>query len=168
MSNYSDYSSSPAYLVRSWLSNEFLNSGIIDQIEYNGIDPIVPVQDIDKTSKSLGKLPYFVYSIVPIAIFEPEVFYIKEELIRISTLSNNIAQLMAINSFLIDSLDRRDITAREVNEFSASSVINFKTFTMIKSSEVEPIDQPAGRFVQTITFKYSYVRTLNSSGRFAF
>lgn len=168
MSDYSNYSIAPVYLVRSWISSQFLNSTLVNQIDYNNIDPIIPVQDVDKTSKALGKLPYIVYSSSPAITFNQEVYYIKEEIMRVSTLSNNVNQLNAISNFLVDILDRRDLTAFDINTFSSSEAVNFKTFTMIRSSEIEPVDQPAGRFVQTITFKYSYTRPLDSSGRFAF
>jgi hypothetical protein len=162
-----DYEDLPVLHVKNWLTEQFFNSGIVVESDYAGIVPIVPVQDTDKTSKLLGNKPYIVYTIAPSPVVTQD-FFMKEELVFFHIFSNNFIEVTAIGNFLVDMLDRRDSTAREVNESMSVHAINFKSFELLRTNEVLPSEQPAGRFVQSFIFVYQFTRQMGIDNRFAF
>lgn len=162
-----EYSSAPAFYIRSWVSSMFLNSGIIDQANYNNIDPVIPVQDIDRTSEQLGKLPYIVYTYTP-APAVGDKFFVKEGLIYFSIFAVNFAQLVSIGEFLVDALDRQDLTANDINGFSNIESINFLRVKLIHSEIPIRMEEVQGRYLHSLCFSYEYTRQMTDNGQFAF
>jgi len=163
-----EYKRHPSFYIRGWLQQELFNTDIIDQIDYGQVSPIIPMQDVEEVNQTLGKLPYIVYFSMPSPVPNQELFFIKEEHIYFNILSNNYTELAALTSFLIDMLDRKDISAREINESMNSEHVLIRSVSLESAKEPSPTAVPAGRYIQELCFSYSYTRQMDPDGRFAF
>jgi len=159
------YKNHPAFKLRKWISSELIESEVIYAESYNGIDPVIPVQDIDELAEKLGSLPYMFYYSIPMPKANRQQVYKKEELLYINVIANNYAELAGMVSFLIDLLDRQDFAAEDANKRVEDGSVRFLTISLEKSGEVYQTTQPTGRFIQEVCFCYEYVREIKPNGR---
>lgn len=162
-----DYKNQPAFKLRRWIINELIDSELIYINDYNGIDPVVPVQDIDELSEKLGSLPYMFYFSIPMPNPNKNNIHMKQEMLYISILANNYTEISAMSSFLVDLLDRADLSAADANQSVTDGSVSFQMITLEDSEEVLKTEQPAGRYVQQLCFSYKYVRPILGNGRSA-
>lgn len=161
-----NYKNSAAFKLRRWIVSELNDSDVLYMDRYNGIEPLVPVQDVDEVSERLGSLPYMYYYSMPLPRTNKDALYMREELLSITILANNYTEISGLSNFLIDLMDRSDMSARDANKKVDDDSIAFQTIDFRESSEVFKADQPASRYVMEMVFCYKYVKSIGSDGRY--
>ena len=172
----------PLFIVRAWLSwYLFEYSKILEKEQYNILpggnffDPIVPIQQIPETNDLIGEAPFIVYSL-DYTDRQTDDIWIKEEQIELDVYASNYFDIIAVANVLFDAVDRKDLTAQDINEFYYEKCaaageeprIKFLTSTMFSSDEQLPAKQPMDRMSKPIFWEYQYTRCLDNRGRFAY
>jgi hypothetical protein len=168
-----DYSSLAVYDLRSFIWNQIVSAGLIDPNDYfvEGMDvnviPIIPSQQVPEFNNNLPGKTYIIYDYETMP--SQETWWMTHEMLNLMIISIKHDQINTILNFLFDLFRRYDNSAKDI--FAQNSILskNFEfKYTAVNSVKAPtPFKNEGGQMVGHIDILYSYVRKLDSSGRFA-
>lgn len=164
------YTESPAVDIRKWLWNELQAAGIMDSADYNIqgmglIVPILPVQQQREMVDKLGGLPFITYDYVT-SYVESGLWYVNVEQLLFTVYCEDFATSMAIKNLMIDLFRRQDDSARDLNNFSTSSLA-YLNLSIQENRWTRPERSDSDRNSFDMIIEVKYVRNLDDTGRYS-
>lgn len=166
-----DYSKLAIYDMNSYLWQKLQDASLFNSKEYyvdelqQHLIPIIPAQQIPEFNNLLPGKSYIVYDyeIKPTM----ENWWISEEIITYSILSQNYDHINKIINFLSDTFRRYDEAAKDIrNYFEENSQFEFHFSYIDKAVSPEYFKSEGGFQMGIVEICISYARKLDSSGRF--
>jgi hypothetical protein len=164
------YEKIAAYEVRDIIWRELRDFGVLDINDYyadgfmDPLVPIIPAQQIPEFNNNLPGKTYIVYDVSMKLI--PVQFWMIEETMTLDVVSRDPKEIQKIINFLIDIFRRYDLSAREVNESTASTTFNYHYFKIDSADPVQAFQHEGGFMNGTIAISYGYSRETNAEGRY--
>jgi hypothetical protein len=160
-----DYSRSAIIDIRKYLLSQISAASL-----FTSTVPVVPVEQTPETNDAATG-PFIVYENTPTGTGGGEAYWIMKEEATFYIYSNNYADVLKLQTLLVDVFRRQDLTARDINTFSntapASSPINFLCCYLNSSDAPDGAKSEDGRFVGSVSIDYDYTRNVGANGRFA-
>lgn len=168
-----DYNNLAVYDVNKYLWQKLQDADIIDKNKYyidefaNFVTPIIPAQQIPEFNNLLPGKPYIIYDYETKTV--PEHWWITDEVITYTVLSQDYDQINKILNFLMDNFRRYDDSAKDLNVYTASASSPFNYHFMYVDRMVSPeyFKNEGGFMLGQVDICIQYTRNLDSSGRFA-
>ena len=166
-----DYSKLAVYDINAFLWQKLQDAGLFDKNDYyaDGFDsyivPIIPAQQIPEFNNLLPGKSYIVYDyeVKPTV----EHWWITEEIVSYTVLSQNYDQINKILNFLSDTLRRYDDSAKSINVYLAgNSEFEYHFAYVDKIVSPQFFKNEGGFMLGEADICVSYVRQLDDSGRF--
>lgn len=160
-----DYSRSAIVDIRKYLLAQITAANL-----FSTTVSVVPVEQTPETNDaSTG--PFIVYENTPTGTSGNDAYWIMKESATFYIYSNNYADVLKLQTLLVDVFRRQDLTARDINYFSnlppASSPIQFLCCYLSSSDSPDGAKSEDGRFVGSVSIDYDYTRSVSTDGRFA-
>jgi hypothetical protein len=166
-----DYSSLAVFDINGYLWQKLQDVELLDKNDYyaDGFDtylvPIIPAQQIPEFNNLLPGKTYIIYDYEtkPTA----ENWWITEEIVTYNVVSPNYDKINQILNFLQDTFRRYDSTAKDI-DLSLNNNTNFvfHYFYTDKIQSPQQFKNEGGFMIGSADICYSYVRKLDSLGRF--
>lgn len=166
-----DYNKLAIYEINDFLWSTLQTSTLLDKNNYYSdefggfLTPIVPAQQIPEFNNLLPGKTYIVYDyeVKPTV----EHWWITEEVITYSIVSQNYDEINKILNFMSDNFRRYDESAKDINNYvGASSTFQYHFLYIDKIVSPEYFKNEGGFMLGQADICVSYVRKLDSSGRF--
>lgn len=165
--NYADTAVSK---IRQYVWDNLTTAKILKESDYiadgfiTPLVPIIPTQQVPEFNNLLGGKTYMVYDFETIG-YDEQWFICQENLI-FTIVSNDYSKIVEITQFLIDLFRRNDESATDINSWQDSaSKFKFHTFILKTASSPTPVTEEGGRQMGEIEITYKYSRNTDSSGR---
>lgn len=166
-----DYNSLAIYEINSFLWEKLQTANLFDKNEYyvgefaDFVIPIIPAQQIPEFNNLIPGKSYIVYDYETKPTLEH--WWITEEVITYSVLSQSYDQINKILNFMSDTLRRYDDSAKDINNFvTASSNFNYHYLYLDRLLSPEPFQTEGGFMLGQADICIQYTRKLDQSGRF--
>jgi hypothetical protein len=167
-----DYTKNARTILNKFLWEELLESGILDEDQYRPDDftksivPIIPSQQTPEMNNLIGDLPYIIYEYQVDSYGEE--WWICEETILYTIVSNSVSKIFEISEFMIDLFRRKDLSGKDLQVFNTEkSLIKFYSICLESVSSPEPYESEGGRMSATVEISYKYSRSVGDRGRFS-
>ena len=171
-----DYTKSPFYKVRKWMTSELYENSILNENNYTNAPPIVPIQQIPESFDNRdwqdaglpADAPFIVYDFLTPGTYDTDFWNSKEE-IMFWIYDYDLEKVLEIREFLIDLFRRYDLSARDVNEFDDQneSPYTYHYFDIMMGLPTDEANQVLGRVGANLVVTYQYTRPIGVNGRFA-
>lgn len=167
-----NYSKLAVYEINQFLWQKLQDSALLSKNDYyvdefaDFLTPIIPAQQIPEFNNLLPGKPYIIYDYEKKITLEN--WWITEEIITYSILSQNYDQINSILNFINDNFRRYDDSAKDLNNYTSSdSQFNYHFLYSDNISSPEYFKNEGGFMLGQIDICVQYTRNLDSSGRFA-
>jgi hypothetical protein len=157
--------------VRKYIWDEIQSKELLNPQNYyaEGFDdalvPIIPVQQVPEFNNLLPGKTYMLYDFEVKTV--PVAWWMTEELMSISVISQNYDKINEITNLLHDLFRRYDESAGNINEYLDGNTDFLFHHTMIDSvMSPEPYSTEGDYQIATVHFTYSYSRKTGANGRF--
>lgn len=167
-----DYKKSAIYEIRDMIWNELLDKGLLDDQDYyadgftDSLIPIIPAQQVPEFNNLLPGKPYITYdlSVRPYG----QAWWICEEVLSLSVISTNAAQIQSIINLIVDLFRRYDKAAKDANEYiDENSVFHYHYFYIENADPIQAFDNEGGFMVGDVSILYAYSRGIDMfTGRY--
>ena len=166
-----DYSQLAVYDLNTYLWQKLQDANLLDRNNYyaDGFDsyliPIVPAQQIPEFNNMLPGMAYIVYDYEVKPTMEN--WWITEEIITYSVVSQDYEQINKILNFMSDTFRRHDSTAKDINRYlNNNTQFEYHYSYIDKIISPEKFRQEGGFMLGVADICISYARKLDDSGRF--
>jgi hypothetical protein len=166
-----DYSKLAVYDINAYLWQKIQDAGLLNKNDYyvdnlsSYLVPIIPAQQIPEFNNLLPGKPYIVYDYV----IKPsgQYWYVTEEVITYTILSQNYDQLNKILNFINDTFRRYDNVAREIDAYYAeNSAFDFHYIYIDGIVSPQHFQNEGGFMIAEADIGVSYARKTDTNGRF--
>jgi hypothetical protein len=161
----SDYSIAPEYLIIKYIWSKIVEVDVLDANDYyvelmgTNIMPFLPLQQQPETNLEFADKTFFVYE--SYSMPTEAAFWLRNGELTLFCYDNDFNKIVEVRNFLLDYLGRKQSSAADVNDFSNTQSVTFKTIdvpaTSIDKAAFDDDGRQAGEFV--ISFEY----VINSS-----
>ena len=168
-----DYSETAFSRVRTFVWDKLQEAGLLNSYDYladgfiEPLVPIIPIQQVPEFNNLIGNKTYLIYD-YDVKPYDTDSWWICEETIVFTVVSNNFNSIVSITQFLVDLFRRMDDSATDLNLYNGSNS-NFKFFSFVlnSASSPTPFEEEGGRQMAEIDISYKYSRVLDNNGRFS-
>lgn len=147
----------PVYLLRAYIWQLLKHNTDMDESDYDGLTPIVPVSDEPKLQET-GK-PYLIYGYV-IQPTERGMNFCRHGSMTLGIYATDFSKLTQILRILHTAFDREDEAARDVNEFTSTIPqfigLRFGTISVGFGEGPQPEETEGGREYALINLQFEY------------
>lgn len=165
------YSDNAINNVREYIWENIINEELLDPDEYYAdgftehLVPIIPSQQIPEFNNLLPGRTYLIYDFETRPI--PPQWWMVEEVVTITVVSQNYEKVVEITSFLQDLFRRYDDSAIEVNNyFDNKNTFMFHYINVESVLSPAPFDEEGAYQMGSASIAYVYSRRTDASGRF--
>jgi hypothetical protein len=158
----SKYELNGVHVLNKFVWDNLKNAGLLDEIDYSGLVPIIPTQQVPVFNDMAAGKPFIVYTFI-LSAYDQDLWANVEQ-VTYRIYSDDEAKLRRVVNFLVDLLSRLDWTAADVNRWIDRSntadgdekKFEFKYVNVVGGSGAEPFAQEGGRQDATVTVRMAF------------
>lgn len=157
------YDLNGVHVLNKFLWANLEAKGVMSLLDYNGLVPIIPTQQVPVFNNMASGKPFIVYTYI-VSSYDADLWANVEQ-VTYRIFSDDEKKLRQVTNFIVDLCKRFDWTANDVNlwletaGFPADSddrKFDFKYVQVVGASSPEPFAQEGGRQDSSVTVRVAY------------
>lgn len=144
--------------VNKWLWAQLQELGVMTNV-YNGMQPIIPGQQMPEFTNMYSGRPFIVYQYWPARTAE---WWIKKDTIRYDIYTESEEKSRKIFHAMLALFERTDDAPDEIAAWSSDPNIEVKTIKVLSAQSSEPLQHEGGRTRTRLFIEVGYTQEIDS------
>lgn len=165
----SKYDLNGVHVLNKFLWDNLKAAGLLDEIDYSGLVPIIPTQQVPMFNDMAAGKPFLVYTFI-ISAYDQDIWANLEQ-VTYRIYSDDEAKLRRLVNFITDLFSRLDWSAADINRWidrynsqdGDEKKFEFKYTNVVSGSGPEPFNQEGGRQDASVTVRMAFTVDANSA-----